>query len=423
VQYILEDIAAKVLNVNQAEAVMLLAMENETGNILGQASVPGFDPNNFSAYTEAERQEKPSVWAYEPGSVFQIFSLASLMDSGAVASSSSFLCNGKYEKTTNLGEHIVINCLGAHGNVSPREIIIYSCNAGAAYAADRMTDLGFYGYLQNLGFGQKTFAGEAGETAGFLRYYDRWSARSKPTIAMGQEIAVSTLQMLQAATAIANDGILVPPRIVKEITNLAGEKASVNLNRGGPRRVFSEETARAMRSYMVDVTSLGTGQRANVDDLSLAVKTGTAQIIDNATRAYSENDFIASCIAILPSDSPKLILYIVIVRPKGESYLGGRIAAPPIREAAEKLVNYLGIPRGRNPQVTHPGDVVIMGETLPDIDGYLPDWKGYSKRTLLPLLLLDEIDFIIEGEGWVARQDPPPGALVTRGMKVTLYLE
>jgi cell division protein FtsI (penicillin-binding protein 3) len=160
-----------------------------------------------------------------------------------------------------------------------------------------------------------------------------------------------------------------------------------------------------------------------VEDLSLAVKTGTAQVMDAETFRYSDTDFIASCIALLPADDPRLVIYIAIAKPKGWSYLGGQIAAPPIREAAEALVNYLGIPRGRSPQVCHSGRVRLSSERLPDLDGYMPDFTGYSKRQLLPLLLLDEINVDIQGEGWAIRQNPPPGTLVTRGMKLELYLE
>jgi cell division protein FtsI (penicillin-binding protein 3) len=175
---------------------------------------------------------------------------------------------------------------------------------------------------------------------------------------------------------------------------------------------------------MTDVTSsIGTGWRANVDDLSLAVKTGTAQMIDPATRRYSETDFIASCIALLPADEPRLILYIAIIKPKGWSYLGGQIAAPPIREAAESLVNYLGISRGRNPQVSHSGNIRLSSERLPDINDIIPDFTGYAKRRLLPLLMLDTVNVDIQGEGWVVRQDPPAGAPVQPGMQLTLYLE
>jgi cell division protein FtsI (penicillin-binding protein 3) len=422
-QYILEGIANRALEENEAEAVMLIAMEPKSGEILGQASVPGFDPNNFRLSSEAARMDRPSLWAYEPGSVFKVFSLAAMLEMESAVSHVTFFCNGSYEHTTNLGETVVIGCLEVHGAVSLRDIIIKSCNAGAAYASEMVGENPFYISLENFGFGSRTGAGLPGETAGFLRPPARWSARSKPTISMGQEIAVSALQMMQAATAIANDGILVPPRIVSKVMSADG-KTETPFETDPPRRVLSPETARAMRSYMVDVTSsIGTGWRANVDDLSLAVKTGTAQVIDPETRSYSETDFIASCIALLPADEPSLVIYIAIVKPKGWSYLGGQIAAPPIREAAESLVNYLGIPRGRSPQVSHSGSVRLSSEGLPDIDGYLPDFTGYSKRRLLPLLLLDEITFDIKGEGWVVRQNPPPGTPVIRGMKVELFLE
>jgi cell division protein FtsI (penicillin-binding protein 3) len=316
----------------------------------------------------------------------------------------------------------VINCLGSHGRVSPREIIIYSCNAGAAYASDRLGNGGFYELLRDYGFGSRTGAGNPGETAGFLRQADRWSDRSRPTIAMGQEIAVSAMQMIQAAGAVANDGVLIPPRIVSRIISADG-KHTRPWDSGPGRRILKSETARAMRSYMADTASdIGTGWRANVEDLSLAVTTGTAQIIDPQTRAYSDTDFIASCIALLPAESPSLILYLVIVRPRGE-ILGGRIAAPAIREAAEALINYLGIPRGRSPQISQSPSVSCPGGELPAVRDRVPDFSGLAKRTILPLLLRDDLRIEIHGDGWVRRQSPPPGTIIAPGTVIVLELE
>ncbi|MDR3166828.1 MAG: penicillin-binding protein [Treponema sp.] len=423
VQHILEEIAEGILTENKAEAVMLLAADPRTGDILGSASLPDFDPNDFRSSTEQARMDRPAIWSYEPGSVFKVFSLSALLDSGAITGNTSFICNGRYERITARGERIVINCLDAHGPVSAREIIIYSCNAGAAYASDRLGTEAFSDLLRNFGFGGRTGAGNPGETAGFLRSAERWSERSKPTMAMGQEIAVSALQMIQAATAVANDGILVPPRIVSRIVSANG-KTVINYNTGSPRRVLKAETAQAMRSYMVDVTSsIGTGWRANVEDLSLAVKTGTAQVIDPATGAYSSTDFIASCIALLPAENPSLILYLVIVKPQGSSYLGGRIAAPPIREAAEALVDYLGIPRGRNPQVSHSGSITLPQDSYPVVTDTIPDFSGYSKRQLLPLLLRDDLHIELQGDGWVRRQTPSPGAPLLPDTTIILELE
>ena len=117
---------------------MLMAMDPLTGDILGSASAPGFNPNALQDSDEISRMNRPAIWAYEPGSVFKVFSLAALIDSGAITGNSIFICNGRYERVTNLGERILINCLGTHGRVSAREIIRFSCNAGAAYAADRL---------------------------------------------------------------------------------------------------------------------------------------------------------------------------------------------------------------------------------------------------------------------------------------------
>jgi cell division protein FtsI (penicillin-binding protein 3) len=417
VQYILERIASKTLTETRAEAVMLLAMDPRSGDIIGSASVPNFDPNNLRTSDEVSRMNRPVIWAYEPGSVFKVFTLAALMDSGAISGNSVFNCNGVY--LTNRGSPI--NCLGSHGRVTAREIIIHSCNAGAAYASDNLSGGSFYQLLTDYGFGSRTGAGSPGETAGYLLGNEHWSDRSKPTIAMGQEIAVSAYQMLQAASAIANDGMLISPRIVSHIISPNGSVTDwKSIER---RRILKAETARAMRSYMVDAASgIGTGWRAAVEDLSLAVKTGTAQIIDPATRRYSETDFIASCIALLPAESPSLILYLAIIKPRGE-ILGGRIAAPAIREAAESLIDYIGIPRGRNPQISHPPTVNIPAARLPVIGSHVPDFSGISKKVLLPLLLREDVRVEIRGEGWVRRQSPPAGTPVTDGMKIILELE
>ncbi|GHU07959.1 penicillin-binding protein [Spirochaetia bacterium] len=424
VQFILEDIAARILAENEAESVMLMAMDPRSGDILGAASLPNFDPNNLGNSNTISRMDRPAIWAYEPGSVFKVFSIASLLDSGAIAENTSFICNGFYDRTTNLGEHIRISDLLPHGHVTAREIIIQSCNVGAAYAADRIAANPFYDRLRNFGFGSRTGAGDPGETAGFIRPIERWSDRSKPTIAMGQEIAVSALQMIQAATAIANDGILVPPRVVSKIVSADGTNQRI-YESGPPRRIIKAETARALRSYMVDVTTepTGTGLRARMPDLKIAVKTGTAQIIDTATGAYSETDFLASCIALLPADNPSLILYLVISRPQGPSYLGGRIAAPAIRQTAETLVEYLGIPRGLNPQVVHSGSIALLTRETPEITDTVPDFFGYSKRELLELLLRDDLHIEMNGDGWVRRQTPPPGTPLENEMAIILELE
>ncbi|MCL2243409.1 MAG: transpeptidase family protein [Treponema sp.] len=418
IQLILEQIASRTMNDTGAEAVMFLAMDPRSGDILGSASIPGFDLNNFRDSNEQNRMNRSAIWAYEPGSVFKVFSLAALLESGVISGNTVFNCNGVYTPVRGAPIH----CLDVHGNVTAREIILLSCNVGAAKASDNINNRVFHDLLINYGFGSRTGAGSPGETAGFFMPSEQWSDRSKPTLAFGQEISVSGWQMLQAATAIANDGVLVPPRIVSKIISADG-KTETEWENGENRRILKAETARTMRSYMMDAaTTMGTGWRAGVGDLSLAVKTGTAQMPDNVTRRYSETDYIASCIALLPAESPSLVLYLAIIKPQGEIF-GGRIAAPAIREAADTLINYLGIPRGRNPQISQPSVINIPTGSLPALVDKVPDYTGIAKRILLPLLLHETVNVEIYGDGWVRRQSLPPGTPVSDGMTLVLELE
>ena len=419
VQYILEDIAARSMEDNQAEAVMLLAMDPRTGDILGSACLPGFDPNDISASTEISRMDRTAIWAYEPGSTFKVFSIAALMDSYSISPDTYFVCNGEYTR----GDRITIKCMGNHGSVNAEDIIVYSCNAGAAYASERIGAAAFYEALEGFGFGRRTGAGAPGETVGLFRPVSQWSERSKPTIAMGQEISVSALQMLEAATAIANDGILMPPRTVSRIVSDDG-KTIKEWQPREPRRILSEETARNMRRYMEAGTEdLGIGRYAKIKDIAIGVKTGTAQMYDENTRTYSETNYIASCIALLPAENPSLVLYMVLIKPMGNYYFGSRTAAPAIRETAEALIDYLGIPRGRNPQVSHPGEISIPVEDILTIGNTVPNFTGRAKRSLAPLLLRDDLFLDIRGEGWVVRQNPAPGTPFRPGMTIVLELE
>lgn len=423
VQHIVEGIARKAREQNKAESVVMIALDPRSGDILGYASLPDFDPNDIRSSAEGERLDRPAVLAYEPGSVFKVFSLAAVMELGGMTDSSVFPCDGRYEKTLSSGERIVIKCLGAHGPVTAEDIIRVSCNSGAAYAADRVDSAAFEAKLRELGFGTRTGTGQPGETPGFMRSSDRWSARSKPTIAIGQEVAVSALQMVQAATAVANDGILVKPRVVSRVVTPDG----ASRREAGPAagtRVLSAQTARLMRSYMAAAaSSAGTGRRAGVEDLEIAVKTGTAQLIDPSTGAYSSTDFVASCLALVPADDPRLVVYTVISKPKGDSYLGGRIAAPPVREAAEALVDYLGIPRGRNQLAVHGGSVVVSSPEGVVLGESMPDLRGMPKRRLLSLLGREDLIVEIVGDGWVRRQEPEPGSPLEPGTRVRLELE
>jgi cell division protein FtsI (penicillin-binding protein 3) len=427
VQYILEKVANETLRENQAESVMFLAMDPRGGEILGSAVLPSFDPNNYRSFGNDRYLNRVAHEQYEPGSVFKVFSISSLMDSGVISEYSEFNCTGVYERVFSSGEKVRIECADgrAHGIVRPREIIIQSCNVGAALAADRQDNQEFYQSLLNFGFGKKTGTWVNMETAGLLKEPNLWSGRSRQSIAFGQEVAVSALQVMQAASIIANSGRLVPLKIISQITPADGKAVTVWENSSAAnQQVIRPEAARKMLSYMADTaTEIGTGWRANIEDLGLAVKTGTAQYRDPVVGGYSRTDFIASCIALLPAESPSLGLYVVIIKPRrGETY-GGRIAAPAIRETAEQLIDYLGIPRGSNAIVEHPHVIGFAEKQLPPVTSKVPNFYGLSKKTLLPLTLRNDIHVEIFGDGGVRRQSPPPGTAIAPDTVIELILE
>ncbi len=423
IQYALEEIARKAMASTGAESLMLLAGDARSGELLAYVALPDFDPNEYYASPAESWTDFPATYAYEPGSVFKVFSMAAVLDLGGMSTNTTFTCDGAYHRTTANGEEIRIKCLGAHGAVNLERILELSCNSGAGYAADTVQSLDFYERLAAFGFGSRTGIALAGESPGLLRRPEAWSLRSKPTIAMGQEVLVTAVQMFAAATAIANGGVLLKPIAVRKVLSADGSLVYENTPQT-VRRVVSAENARAILGAMERASGLGgTGHRAKVQDLRMAVKTGTAQMADRATRRYSETDFIASTLAILPAEDPALVLYLAIVKPKGESYYGGRIAAPVIREAAEAVLALSDLPRGESPAVPHSGTIALPRLAAATIGEAMPDLRGTPKRLLLPLLERTDLSVRIEGEGYVVRQRPAPGSPITSGMEITLELE
>ncbi|MDD3982020.1 MAG: penicillin-binding protein, partial [Spirochaetales bacterium] len=422
-QHMIEDILEDTVKANGAEAALAVAMDVHSGELLCYAAEPGFDPNNYSAYDAETRRDLLSLYSYEPGSVFKLFSMASILDMGAITPNTIFDCDGAYRKTLPSGEKIIIKDLGVYGKQNLAGVLALSSNAGVGYASDRVTEQDLYQRLMSFGFGTRTGVGLSGESPGSLREPEKWSGRSKPTIAIGQEVMVSALQMISAAAAIANGGLLLKPTTVGRIESADGEL----LFQHEPqvlRRVVSETSAKAILDAMEHTASLqGTGWRAKVPDIRMAVKTGTAQMIDPKTRAYSDKDYIASTLGIFPADKPRIALYIGIIKPRGASYLGGQIAAPVLRQAAEAVLSTLDIERGKTPVVVHGGTLHMPEEKEASVGETMPDLTGYSKRSLLPLLERKDLRVSISGDGYVVSQQPAPGATISQGSTITLRLK
>ena len=422
-QYKLEKLSHEAMEKTQCESFMLIACEAKTGEILSYISLPSSDLNNYSDSKIQETIDRPAISAFEPGSVFKIFTVASIYDHGILKSGDTFLCDGVYEKKTKGGETIRIKCLEHHGRLTAREALKYSCNDVIGQISDKISDEQFIQDLKNFGFGSKTGIELPGETSGLLKEAgsSRWSGRTKPTIAIGQEISVSALQMVQAATALANDGYPVQLSVIKKITNKDGSIESEHIPQK-KERILKKSTADYILSCMETTATTGTGSRANIKDITIGVKTGTAQMADQKSGGYSDTDFLSNCMAIFPIDNPQVILYIVIQKAQGE-YLAGRIVAPLIKDTADEIIDHLGLSRGDADTFIYNGTNEVENPQTIVIKDTVPDFSGFSKRELSPLLSRKDLKININGSGWVKNQSPAPGTPLTENTIIELNLE
>lgn len=422
-QYKLEQIANDAMNNTQAESLMLIAAQAKTGEILSYISLPSANLNTYPSSTVEEKKDLPAVHAYEPGSVFKLFSVASFIDSSNVSPNDTFFCDGVFDIRATNGERVKITCLDRHGPLTPRQALQYSCNDALAQMSEKIDSESFLQRIRSFGFGKKTGIELPGETKGSVKNTtDRlWSGRSKPTISIGQEISVSAIQMVQAATAFTNGGTPIKLTLISHIDDKTGNttyKHQVQYL----DQIISQQTAEYMLSCMETTARKGTGTRALLGDISIGVKTGTAQMLDTQKGGYSSTDFISNCLAVFPIDNPQIILYIVITKAKGETY-AGRIVAPVIGEAADVIIDHLGIARANAVSVAHSGKIEISPTLSINIGSVVPDFTGLSKKVLTPLLQRKDVNIIIEGSGWVVSQNPPAGTIVTENMTIELYLQ
>ena len=425
IQYMLQQIAERTMKSSKAEAVIFLAVDAKTGEILAYINEPSVDLAHFASSTQEERFDRPAYFIYEPGSVFKIFSIASFLELGTTKDTDVYTCDAQFAfKPRQLNEkkdQNIIRCLRAHGQVTPRDIIRFSCNDGTAQIADKTDAAAFAEKLRAFGFGKKTGLELPGEAAGIFAPVSSWSTRTKHTIAIGQEIGVTSLQIVQAATAFTNKGKTLKLSLLSEILDSAGKP----VYRHKPKsleQVISANTAKTVLGYMQTAADDGTGFRASIKGVPIAVKTGTAQMAQADGRGYSSTDYLSSCIGIFPVDDPQIILYMAVIRPVGETY-GSLVAAPAISEAANAIIDYRGMGRTNAPNVTHTGIIQSHRQAPVTVGDTMPDLVGTPKRLLLDLLSRTDITVKITGDGYVTAQSPAAGTTVVKGMIIELTLE
>jgi cell division protein FtsI (penicillin-binding protein 3) len=321
----------------RAKGGMALVMDPKTGAVLAMALSPKFDPNAMSGMSADRWRNRIITDAYEPGSTMKVIVAAAALEERVMRPDSLIYGeNGRIEIART-----VIHDHEKSGWMTFAEVIQKSSNIGAAKIAMQLEEVRLYRYIKAFGFGEKSDIDLPGEMAGLTKEPKDWGRRSLASIAMGQEIGVTPLQLVTAISAVANGGWLMKPYVVSEIRDAGGHLVA-RMEPHVRRQPISTATARTLTDILEGVVTNGTGRKAAVPGYRVAGKTGTAQKIDPRTGAYSSSLLIGSFVGYVPAEDPRLAIVVVIDEPKAEAW-GGVVAAPVFRRIAEQVLPYLGV--------------------------------------------------------------------------------
>ena len=450
IQYRAEQALLSAVTKSRAKSGTAIVLDPRSGEILALANAPTFDPNKPG---EAKAEAR-SNWAlqniYEPGSTFKIVSFSAAIEKGLAKPDDRIDC--QMGAITVAGR--LVHDHHAFGSLTITEALAKSSNVAAIKLGMRVGDATMYEYMKRFGFGSRTGIELPGETAGLLRPVSRWQPSSIGSIAIGQEVGVTPLQMAAAFGALANDGVRIAPHLVREVRTASG--ATVYRANPEQRRVVTVETARALRQMLESVTLNGTAKLAQLNGYSAAGKTGTAQKIDPKTKAYSRTKHVASFVGFAPVNNPALVIIVVIDEPGG-AYHGGDVAAPVFRDIAEQILPDLGVvpdtyfklpdglvaeaatpegtPRSREaeaqtelareatlPSVAgrdgHGGEIIYAAANKSSI--LMPDLSGRSVRDAARTCARLGLKLEARGEGRATTQSPAPGAELNSGQVVQI---
>lgn len=463
-------------------------MDPSTGDILAMATYPDynlntpFEPNetlqkNWDSFSSEEKtnslykmyRNKVVSETYEPGSVFKTVMASVGLEEDVVETDTAgdFYCGG-----SQMVSGIKINCANTsgHGSESLRNALENSCNPALIQLGQRIGATTLYKYFKAFGLFDKTGIATAGEASSQFHKLENVGTTELATMSFGQRFTITPLQMITAASAIANNGVLVQPRIVKSIEN-PDSGAVTNIDVKEVRQVISSESAAKVRSMMQSVVTDGGGKYGSVKGYAIGGKTGTSEPDPN----HPEDGYVVSFLAIAPVENTKVVTLLVLYGPQVKNYYGGAIAAPVVSQVLSEVLPYLGIPSNESSQTTSDTSLVTVPDlknktvsevkqTLKDlgisavtsaddseivtiqtpkagvtiskggvcrlytdehdtsVSVTVPDLKGKSLSNVTATLKNKNLNIQATGSGIVVSQDPAVGATVEEGsvVKVTL---
>ena len=333
IQSLSERILAETCKKYNAKGGSVIVMEPKTGNVLAMAMYPLYDLNNSKKSNPEIRRNRAITDIFEPGSVFKSITLSAIVENKAFDLDEKFNCeNGAWAVAGK-----VLHDHHGSGVIPFREVIERSSNIGTVKGAMRLGGDKLYKTIKAFGFGQKTGIALAGEVSGIVPNPRNWSRSSIINIPIGQGVAVTPIQLASSMAAIANNGLLMKPRIIDYIDDQDG-KVIETFPVESVRQVISRESAIEVRSVLEGVVAHGTGKKAKVPGFRAAGKTGTAQkILPNGQ--YSHDQFFASFVGLVPYDEPKVVIGVSLDEPHPIIY-GGETAAPAFSRIAGEIMGY-----------------------------------------------------------------------------------
>jgi len=476
IQFVTEKELANAVENAHAKSGIAVVMNSRTGEILAMASYPDFDPNQYGDYDASHLKNRVITDSFEPGSIFKAITASAAMESGKVDLDKKFDCEGGAYKI----DKFTINDHGHYGMMSLPEIMRVSSNIGSLKVAQYIGKDAFSKAVLDFGFGSKTGIDLPGEASGIMSSPKNWGTLQMSTIAFGQGISVTPIQVVTAYSAIANGGYLMKPLIVKQIADAKGAVVKEN-HPQIVRKVLSEVNARKVVEMLKLVVGPGgTGTAAQVEEYGTAGKTGTAQKVEEGKKGYSSNKYIGSFVGIAPADDPKITVLVSINEPAG-SHFGGVVAAPAFREIVRKVLPYMRVPpignrgpviltkddskaetqpkqakkdekdkkdksaadklaqkdkkdakddpkkaKGKEAEKPVEAPAVEVPIDLTEVEPGLykvPNWTGKPLREILKTWDRQDVKLVVEGSGLCSEQKPAAGETVKSGSEIKLLFK
>ena len=415
----------------------VIAMDPSTGDILAMASYPDYDlnspytPNSTLAqtYDSLTTEEKSEalyrMWAnksvaetYEPGSTFKVITSAVALEENITSTdvAGDFYCKGYEEFEDVNGSTIKIRCWRAnpHGSQTLRQALMNSCNPAFMQLGARIGASTLYKYYEAFGLFDSTNSGLYGEQSSIFQKLENVGPVELATMSFGQRLNVTPLQMITAISCVANDGILMQPRIVKSVTNTdTGAVSEIPVTQ--VRQVISSQTAAEVKSMMESVVTDGTGRHAAVNGYSIGGKTGTSE----PTEANADEGYVASYVAISPVEDTKIVLLVTLYDPKGENgHQGGQVAGPVVSQMLSEILPYMGVVSDATADSnTNSSNYItvpdVRNKTVAEAEKILKD-AGFNTKTYVNG---DSNTILVED------QNPKPGSQLPKNSLIVLYGE